>query len=75
MANQCVIRDAEDSRSGQFRPITFEIVTSDPRVLNLCCQGVGHAFNFDQSQMKSHERLTCVRMCGFCQLVFSARSM
>ena len=42
--------------------------TSDPRVLSLCCQGVGHAFNFDQSQVRSHEGLTCVRVCGFCKL-------
>ena len=70
-----MIRDAEESRSGQFRPITCEIATSDPHVLNPCCQGVGHAFNFDQSQVKSHEGLTCVRVCGFCKLVFSTRSI
>ena len=58
-----MIRDAEESRSGQFRPITCEIATSDPHVLNPCCQGVGHAFNFDQSQVKSQEGLTCVRVC------------
>ena len=68
IANQQVIRDAEESRSGQFRQITCEIATSDPRVLSLCCQGVGHAFNFGQSQVRSHEGLTCVRVCGFCKL-------
>ncbi|PFX24795.1 uncharacterized protein LOC111331173 [Stylophora pistillata] len=31
------------------------------RATRLCCQGVGHAFNFEQSQVKSHEGLTCVR--------------
>ena len=49
--------------------------TSDPPVLNPCCQGVGHAFNIDQSQVKSYEGLTCVRVCGFCKLVFSTRSI
>ena len=44
-------------------------------MLNPCCQGVGHAVNFDQSQVKSHEGLTCVRMCEFFQLVFLTRSI
>ena len=44
-------------------------------MLNLCCYGVCHAFNFDQSQVKSHEGPTCVRVCGFCKLVFSTRSI
>lgn len=39
-----MIRDAEESRLGQFRPITCQIATSDPRVPYLCCQGIGHAF-------------------------------
>ena len=57
-------RDAEESRSGQFRPITCEIATSDPRVLYLCRQGVAHAFNFDQSQVKSHAN-SCVFLLQF----------
>ena len=44
-------------------------------MLNPCCQGVGHAFNFDQSKVKSHGRLTCVRVYGFCKLVFSTKSI
>ena len=39
-----------------------EIATSDLRVLNPCSQEVSHAFNFDQSQVKSHEGLACVRV-------------
>ena len=70
-----MIRDAEESRLGQFRPITCEIATSDPRGLNPCCQGVGHTFNFGQSQVKSHEGLTCAGVCGSCKLVFSTRSI
>ena len=69
-----MIRDAEESRLGQFRPITCEIATSDPRRLNPCCQ-VGHTFNFGQSQVKSHEGLTCTNVCGFCKLMFSTRSI
>ena len=69
LINRCglgvVIRDDEESRSGQFRPITCKNATSDPRVLNPCSQGVSHAFNFDQSQVKSHEGITCVRVCEF----------
>ena len=42
-------------------------------MLHPCWKGVGHAFNFDQSQVKSHEGLTCIRVCGFCKLVFSTR--
>ena len=55
-----MICNAEDGRSSQFRPITCEIATSDPHGLNPRCQGVGQAFDFDQSQVKSHEGLTCV---------------
>ena len=65
-----MICDAEESRSAQFRPITCEIATSDSRVLNLRCQGVGHAFHFDQSQVKSHEGLTCVRVWALEARVF-----
>ena len=75
IANQQVIRDAEESRSGQFRPFTCEIATSDPHVLNPCSHGVDHVCNFDQSQVKSHEGLACVRVCGFCKLVFSTKSI
>ena len=56
-----MIRDVEESRSGRFRPITCEIATSYPRVLNPCSQGVGNAFNFDQSRVKSHARGSHVR--------------
>ena len=63
-----MIRDAEESRSGQ-------LATRHPHVLHLCCQGVAHAFNLDQSQVKSHGGLTCVRACGFYKLVFSTRSI
>ena len=68
-----MILDVEESRSGQFRPIKCEIATSDPRALNPCSQGVGKAFNFDQSQVKSHKGLTCARVRGLCKLVFSTR--
>ena len=37
--------------------------TSDSRVLNPCCQGGAHAFNFYQSQVKSHEGFTCGITC------------
>ena len=70
-----MICDAEEGRSGQFRSITCKIKTSDPNMLNPCCQGVGHAVNFDQLQVKSHEGLTCVRMCEFFKLVFLTRSI
>ena len=39
---------------------------------NLCCQGGSHVFNFDQSQVKSHEGLAAL-VCGFCKLMFSTR--
>lgn len=70
-----MICDVEESRSGQFRLIICEIATSDPHVLNLCCQGVSHMFNFNQSQVKLHKGLTCIRVCGFCKLMFSIRSI
>ena len=70
-----MICDAEESRLGKLRPITCEIATRDPRGLNPCCQGVGQTFNVDQSQVKSHEGLTCASVCGFCKLVFSTRSI
>lgn len=70
-----MICDVEESRSGQFGLIICEIATSDPHVLNLCCQGVSHMFNFNQSQVKLHKGLTCIRVCGFCKLMFSIRSI
>lgn len=30
-------------------------------------------FNFNQSQVKLHKELTCIRVCGFCKLMFSTR--
>ena len=63
-----MIRDAEESRLGQFRLITCKIATSDAHVLNPCCQGVRHAFSLDQSQVKWHQGLTCVRVCVLLRL-------